>query len=88
MKKPLFSVGEEVILRSEAYPEYNGDAVVLDIRFDYDDGLPGYLLTIPCPKDEEGDDLWWDEPALRKKYKPSELSFQELVSSLKTPIKA
>lgn len=93
MKEPLFSVGEEVLLQSKAYPEYNGEAVVIfyspsaggidreGVR--HIQGGFAYKLSIDSPVPNK----MWHETALKKKPKPSELSFQELVSSLKTPIK-
>lgn len=82
--RPLFSVGEEVILVSVQRPHCNGPAVVLDVDNNYEDGIPGYLLTTPGRKDDEGLDILWDQSALRKKYPPSSQSFSELMNTLKS----
>ena len=104
MKKPLFEVGEDVIIQSQDFPEASGECAVVEKIVGpgekYVDRLSGnvfrngsgkyaYLLSnkVPHP-DGSGDEALWEESALRKKHKPSELSFKELVSSLKTPIKA
>ena len=86
--RPLFAVGEEVILQSKAHPEYNGDAVVLSVFATTGGGPePGnivikggwaYELTIPTPFNKG-----WHESALRKKYPPSSLGYEELISALK-----
>lgn len=101
MKKPLFEVGEEVILQSKTFPEYNGEYVVNGViegdqtvtcrltnyRI-YSRGR-SYRFTVPHihKSFDNGTEVLWSESALRKKHKPSELSFQELVSSLKIPTK-
>lgn len=85
--RPLFAVGEEVILVSVQSPHCNGPAVVLDVDNNYEDEVPGYLLTTPCEKDDEGIDMLWDQSALRKKSPPSSQSFSELMNTLKSPEK-
>lgn len=47
-----------------------------------------YLFTEPLqdPYCFEESEAIWSESALRKKYKPSELSFDALMSTLKSPI--
>ena len=89
MSKPLFSVGEGVILDSKSRPYLNGDCVVEGIYFSgdinplngkqvhYYDGRWGYALSIRCPSKN-----LWDESAIRKKYKPGR-SFSELMKHLK-----
>lgn len=93
MNKPLFEVGEEVILQSKAYPEYNGEAVVISYKvstggIDRDgvkhvDGGFSYRLTIDSPVPNR----MWHELAIKKKHKPSEMSFDGLMSFLKSPVK-
>ncbi len=83
MNSPKFKIGEEVILQSVESPHMNGECIVLDIDTDFEDGIPGYRLTIPCNKDEEGLDMLWDESAIKKKYKGSEFSFESLMENLK-----
>ena len=66
-----FSIGEEVFLVSEDDPSLNCEAVVEDIIFD----RLIYRIGVIGPN---GLDLW-EESALRKKYKPSSMSFEELM---------
>lgn len=83
MRDAYFVVGEEVILQSKNYQEFNGDAVVVEVSYgiqwsaangkDLDDGWM-YQLDIGTP--EPG---CWHESALRKKHKPSEFSFEEII---------
>lgn len=95
--KPLFSVGEEVILKSIDRPECNGDAVVV--------GIEKGGTRIKCPHcNSIGNAKWegygyyldikepdncctsWCQSALRKKYDPG-MKFDELIQSLKSPEK-
>lgn len=101
MNKPYFEVGEEVTLQSKDQPESNGDYVIYKILKDgeeWDDRLnPEYTLTsdgvtyvfeepiLDTSHEKEGTECLWCESALRKKYKPSELSFNELISEIKCP---
>lgn len=88
-----FSVGEEVILQSKAYPEFNGEAVVLEVfcstgGVDRDgirfiEGGYAYMLTIKSPTIGRK----WHEAALRKKHQPSEFTFNSLMDNLKLPQK-
>lgn len=86
--RPLFEVGEEVILQSKSFPQYNGETTVVSVE--YRSGLcvttgkllsPNYLYTLGV-KSVEVD--VWDESALRKKHPPSEHSFTELMEKLKS----
>ncbi len=89
--QPKFSVGEQVILQSKAYPEYNGEAIVLAIRPTAGgvnregvraiEGGYAYHLTIDSPNAYTG----WHELALRKKHDGSEFTFDQLMSTLKQP---
>lgn len=102
--KPLFEVGEEVILCSKSHPELNGDAVVMEVINNYEEdvaylsslgfswmdpspGYPAYLLDVESPiMSDSGSVLsshggLWRQSALRKKYKPADKSFKELMSS-------
>lgn len=82
-KRPLFSVGEEVILQSIYNPQCNGDAVVnkvkIGVRTDTMEPSWVYDLSIKHP-----DGIYWAECALRKKHKPSEHSFGSLMAGLKS----
>lgn len=96
--RQLFSVGEEVILCSQERPKFNGEYVVECvapdgeyvkcrltgdfIRSDEGGGY-GYLLTPSIP-DFEGNEILWDQTALRKKHKPSTESFSEMMRNLNT----
>lgn len=97
MKKPLFSVGEEVILQCRI-PKFNGEYEVYEILTPHETMLrwPNvkvndefhYVITEKPFKLEFGNETQAvKQSSLRKKHKPSDTSFQELVSSLKTPIK-
>lgn len=94
MTRPYFSVGEEVILVSEYYPEYNGEYIVEVIK-----GPNTFLCPYSGNKvflDEVGYKLdgltfnnesnWWAQNTLRKKPKLSddefdEISFSELMTN-------
>ena len=84
MKTPMFSQSEEVIVKSIDLPQYNGDysiaAVYLcdlitcrvtgDVLW-YDDGLSGVSYHLdPIVLNTEGNEVVWDQSALRKKHKP------------------
>lgn len=79
---PLFKVGEEVILQAVNLTKYNGEHIIEDLIFEDDatawDGSKyvGYSYKL------EGVDVWFVEPVLRKKYKPSEFTFDQLMNSL------
>lgn len=97
---PKFSVGEVVILQSKSLPNYNGEYTVKDIygpkeyracpvgsgvfgtddTFTYNLGFSFEWLNGIC----DG----WQESALRKNHEPSQQSFKELMSTLKSPQKA
>lgn len=100
--RPLFSVGEEVILQSKSSPEFNGIYVIhkilrdrqymidrhtgRNIQCEFNHGYFGYILDQPILSDI-GNDIIWAEAALRKRYPPSSQSFSELMNTLKTPAK-
>ncbi len=89
--QPKFSIGEQVILQSKAYPECNGEATVLDILPTVGavdrkgvltvQGGYSYKLTIETPEQYR----YWHELALRKKHDGSEFTFDQLMSTLKQP---
>lgn len=95
-RQPLFCVGEEVIL-SEDNKTYvvtqivkpGGsfkDRVVKYERNSLSNKRYGYLLNVsfPCKNQFEGECLW-AEHMLKKKHKPSDMSFTELMNNLKCP---
>ena len=98
--KPLFEVGEEVILCSMHSPELNGDAVVLSV-------IKPPSAEVKCPhcgrgwlrRRREGIVYYlniesirtkdkccspWRESALRKKHKGSDFSFDEMIKEIKS----
>lgn len=98
MKEALFKIGETIILQSINYPELNGEYTVEGIitaeeaniiyykMFDEDYiGPYCYDIGIYLPE-EDIDCRHWEESALRKKYPPSKLSFQELMQECKSNI--
>ena len=89
MSRPLYSVGEEVLLCSKTYPELNGPAVVCEVVFKLIrgniDGIMrphGYFLNIAVP-----DGRKWCEEALRKKPDPGgEYSVEDIKRNIKVPV--
>lgn len=79
---PLFKVGEEVILQAVNLTKYNGEHIIEDLIFEDDvtawDGSKyvGYSYKLI------GVEVWFVEPAIKKKYKPSEFTFDQLMNSL------
>lgn len=96
-RQPLFYVGEEIIL-SEDNKIYIVDQVIKggDPFFDrvvkykrnsLKRNSYGYLLNVsfPCKNQFEGECLW-AERMLKKKHKPSDMSFTDLMNNLKCPV--
>ena len=84
MRAAYFAVGEEVLLVSKNCPELNGEAVVIERstgqRVNRANGellsSPwGYTLSIETPTG-----IRWNESALRKKHKPSEFTFEQIIN--------
>lgn len=104
MSQPKFSVGEEVILQSQNYSQYNGNYVVEEViapSQDYICRLTGRLLTnfsleynyklsrIFNVGHALGCEAIPRERRLRKKHKPSEFKdFTSLMNNLKLPQKS
>lgn len=104
MNKPYFSVGEEVILVSETYSEYNGEQRIKHVLYYGDsffdriaeentkriptnyNGKPFYILEEIIPNENNTTEIAFKQTALRKKHQPSEMNFNELMSSLNAPI--
>ena len=97
MATPLYKVGEEVILKSVNRPECNGEYIVEaiipsgGIYTSRNDNVIlrngsdrcSYLLDKAIFAKHIGKgEICWDESALRKKYPPSEFTFEELMNSL------
>lgn len=86
---PKFAVGEVAILNSVDVPELNGDVTVVSVHpegetvavdgrvFKVRDAPFGYVLDVG--------QFLFSESALRKKYFPGELSFNDLMASLSSP---
>lgn len=101
MKQPLFKIGEEVIAIFKHYPESNGRYVITEVltnsqakqeisrssnfKCDFYYRLNGLLIVWA---EGTGRELRFDlagEPALRKIHKPSQFSFDQLISEIKCP---
>lgn len=96
--QPWFSVGEEVILQSTQFPEYNGEYCVTRILNKGDifqcrlsgrfavksDSLTSYVLNESFKDSDGATEIIWFQSALRKKHKPSDRSFGELMNNLKS----
>jgi len=95
MRNPYFSVGEEVILVSNSAPHLNGEHVVEWIMppgvhenpYDKPHSVSGttfgYKLVGVDPEDTPSTSGIFDQPALRKKHKPSPESFTEMMGNIK-----
>lgn len=91
--RPLFEVGEEVIVCSKICEHYNGEQTIESVRWKEVgmcaesgkilDGHWGYII---CAQEDKT--KWYREESLRKKYLPSSQSFSELMNTLKSPEKA
>jgi len=95
-----FEIGEEVVLVSEMDSSLNGEYVITDIDPPHDkDYMCPYTGTFMEPTRSYGyklDELifvskitgdsicWFDQSALRKKHKPSDESFGEIMNSYVT----
>lgn len=84
---PYFSVGEEVILISQYYPQCNGEYIILGVRHgDYIDSVTGEikngLLYNLGTLDKYGTVDWWRQQSLRKKYPPADEKFTNEIMSV------
>lgn len=50
-------------------------------------GPISYLLSEPHTSKDTEREIFWAEVALRKKYEPSQMSFQSLIQSINSPVK-
>lgn len=87
MKQPLFSVGEDIILQSIDYPSSNGSQLIEQIRFIEDPIRDTTLEDLPPSFAYKLINLdgWWAEKVLKKIHKPSQFSFDQLISEIKCP---
>ena len=87
-----FSPGELVILQSKSEPTKNGEYYVNDVkltprcRINNSDGEILKDVYIYQLDDVESESGWWLEDALRKKQEPSEFSYDQLMTTLKSPL--
>lgn len=88
MNNPYFSIGEEVILVSKDAPHLNGDYTVERVlqkgdtltSTDGNIGIVselGYSIGVAFTRYDS-----WCQSALRKKHKPSDESFTNMISNL------
>jgi len=84
MTQPKFSVGEEVILCSKNCPEFNGEYTVVASFYGETFSRQGKrYIGWNYDLDSTHVNYWW-ETALRKKHKPSDMSFDSLMNSIKS----
>ena len=102
MSSPKFKVGEEVILVSRDFPEYNGEYIVEAVVTegdivcckithntrrirgqDYVYRLEG--LIAPNYKNDFIQEGFWAESAIRKKHQKGDITFENLMETLKFP---
>lgn len=96
-----FSVGELIVLQSKSMPQYNGEYTVEGIikkderhicrltkRILVQSDDFGYVLSTPLFDliNNDGYETFWAESALRKRQEPGELSYAQLMQSLRSPI--
>ncbi|UVN13478.1 hypothetical protein FBPa8_0014 [Pseudomonas phage vB_PaeP_FBPa8] len=96
MRKPYFHVGEEVILQSVDRPDLNGEYTVRQVVVGretyicrdtgskirtYPEGVYYILEEVILLTD--GFETSWCESALRKKHKPSDDSFEQMMDKLR-----
>lgn len=96
MRKPYFHVGEEVILQSVSRPDLNGEYTVRQVlgvnevyicrntgaKLNVHESF-SYVLEEVVVCDDEGKEMSWYERALRKKHKPSDDNFQQMMDKLR-----
>lgn len=101
MKEPKFKVGEEVVLQSRQTPHLNGDAIVIagPLLANEANSCPhcgknykgcigegfGYYLSTQIDNDCC---VQFCESALRKKHRPSDKSFNELIKEINSMVKS
>ena len=99
--KPKFKVGEEVVLQSKTHPQYNGEYVVERVLYQGQKFIcrstgnvgtvrvdVGYLLNEIFMEEDSYAESRVEESELRKKYKPSDKSFDELIGEINKMVKA
>lgn len=99
MSRPLFAVGEVVLLQSKDCPELNGEYDVLAALGTgeiFTCTVTGALIEKKSPGisyvlndgqiDDDGLCILWHESALRKRHQPGEYSFDGLKQILAMPV--
>lgn len=81
--QPKYAVNEVVLLRSQMFPECDGEYTVLGVHDSKEYGF-GYQLDIK--HEAEGYSDLWGEPSLRKKHTPGDMDFEDLMVSLSSPV--
>lgn len=95
---PLFKVGEEVILCSKRFPEYNGEYIVSEIINPHgificqftgeyvksEGNYYSYKLHGLIIRDDDGYEVFWKQSSLRKKYPPADKEFTEYLKKVLT----
>ena len=99
MRSPRFKVGEVVTLQSKYYSHTNGEYAILGVidQITYEKLYPSFIggqgyyydLGIKWTGNKCGRMCkHCSEQSLKKKHKPSDQSFDQIMSSLKQPQKA
>ncbi len=89
--RPLFQVGEEVILCSKRFPDANGEAVVtcrfygLSKNIHSGNIVEGWKYKTDVMPDRIH---VWEESVLRKKHKPSDQSLEDMIAEINKGVKA
>ena len=91
MNYPKFAVGETVLLYSADYPDLQGVEAIITAREYWDIGrnavtgvLAGKGYRYWLDFSENPHNYPWNESSLRKR--PSDMSFDQLMKSLKNPV--
>lgn len=98
-----FDVGEEVVIQSVSNPQYNGKSFIIKNIFDkgerYQDRAngynyfmtdgPGFLMeqVLKDATESDGRELVFNQSALRKKHKPSDESFKDMMQNIKSDVR-
>ena len=83
--KPLFEVGEEVLLVSKSCPELNGEYTISAVAHHgkcVQYGTGGISRETTYNFFGEDKSICYAESALRKKHKPSEYDFNQLIEEI------
>ncbi len=88
--EPKFKVGEAVILQCLGDPKFNGEYTIIEVELSEFDQITWYynfgFLDDPTAVYDGRTKLMFPEYKLSRKFHPGEMSFDELMKSLKSPI--